>query len=146
MAGRPRGYIREERDGALYCNSCEDWLPKEQFKPDKNRPAALYRATMCNRCLYVKYTRPLVEQKTAEIHAYQLAKGCMDCGYNKHPAALEFDHRPGEKKLFNIGEQMGNRSRKVLWEEIAKCDVVCANCHNIRTAERRNRVGIELVG
>lgn len=97
---------------------------------------------MCNRCLYVKYTRPETDRKVAEIHTYQIGYGCADCGYNKHPAALEFDHRPGETKLFNIGEKMGTRSRKALWEEIAKCDVVCANCHAIRTSERRERVGI----
>ena len=102
------------------------------------------RYSMCNRCLYVKYTRPLVEQKTKEIHEYQMKKGCMDCGYNAHPAALEFDHVRG-KKEFNIGEQIGNRSRETLWEEIAKCDVVCANCHNIRTAIRRQRVEIEVI-
>lgn len=73
-----------------------------------------------------------------------MEKGCMDCGYNAHPAALEFDHVSGTK-LFNIGEQVGKRSREKLWEEIAKCDVVCANCHNIRTAIRRQRVEIEVI-
>jgi hypothetical protein len=92
--------------------------------------------------LYVKYTRPLVERKTKDIHDYQLKKGCADCGYNKHPAAMEFDHMPGTKKLFNIGEEIGNRSVESLWKEIAKCEVVCANCHAIRTATRRERVTI----
>lgn len=95
---------------------------------------------MCNRCLYIKYTRPDVERKTAEIQAFKMESGCADCGYNLHPAALEFDHRPGTIKLFNVGEKMGVYSRKKLWEEIEKCDVVCANCHAIRTTERRVRV------
>ena len=99
---------------------------------------------MSNRCLYIKYTRPLVDQKTKVIHEYQIAKGCADCGYNAHPAALEFDHVNG-KKLFNIGEEIGSYSREKLWEEIAKCDVVCANCHSIRTANRRQRVEIEVI-
>lgn len=97
---------------------------------------------MCNRCLYVRYTRPNVDKKMAAIHAYQLEKGCADCGYNKHPAAMEFDHLPGTKKLFNISEQVGNKSVESLWSEIAKCEVVCANCHAIRTTERRERVDI----
>lgn len=100
---------------------------------------------MCNRCMYVKYTRPLVDSKMQEIHQYQLEKGCADCGYREHPSALEFDHLPGTEKLFNIGEQIGNRSRETLWEEIAKCDVVCANCHNIRTSTRRQRVEMEVL-
>ena len=68
----------------------------------------------------------------------------MDCGYNLHPAALEFDHVNGVK-LFNIGEQIGSYSREKLWEEIAKCDVVCANCHAIRTTTRRQLVEIEVM-
>jgi len=69
-------------------------------------------------------------------------KVCTSCA---HPAALEFDHTPGTEKKFNIGEEIGNRSREALWEEIAKCDVVCANCHAIHTATRRQRVEIEVM-
>lgn len=60
--------------------------------------------------------------------------GCVDCGYNKHPDALDFDHTDGKTR--NIGTL---RSMKRVLEEIErhKCEVVCANCHRIRTAERR---------
>lgn len=128
------------------CTSCKQDLPITKFKwrHHKTRQQGT-RQAMCNRCLYVKYTRPLVEQKTKEIHEYQMEKGCMDCGYKTHPAALEFDHLPNTEKLFNIGEEVGKRSRQQLWEEIAKCDVVCANCHNIRTSIRRSRVEIEVM-
>ncbi|CAB4179292.1 hypothetical protein UFOVP1033_74 [uncultured Caudovirales phage] len=128
------------------CTSCFQDLPitKFKFRSDGGRQRGT-RHPMCNRCLYVKYTRPLIEQKTKEIHEYQMEKGCMDCGYNTHPAALEFDHLPGTAKLFNIGEEVGNRSRETLWKEIAKCDVVCANCHVIRTSIRRSRVEIEVM-
>ena len=125
------------------CKSCRLSLPVTKFKlrSAKGRQSGT-RQTMCNRCLYVRYTRPDVERKMKEIHDYQLEKGCADCGFNKHPAALEFDHMPGSMKLFNISEQIGNKSREVLWAEIAKCEVVCANCHAIRTADRRERVTI----
>lgn len=127
------------------CTSCSQELSIEKFKFRSNSGRQSgQRHSMCNRCLYVKYTRPLVEEKTKEIHDYQMEKGCADCGFKGHPAALEFDHVSGEKS-FNIGEQVGNRSRKTLWEEIAKCDVVCANCHAIRTANRRNLVQIEVM-
>jgi hypothetical protein len=125
------------------CTSCNLTLPETSFKLrwSKGRQSGT-RQAQCNRCLYVKYTRPNVERKTKEIHDYQLKKGCADCGFNKHPAALEFDHVNSSEKLFNIGEEIGNRSRDVLWAEIAKCDVVCANCHAIRTSNRRELVGI----
>ena len=126
------------------CTSCKKELLITKFKKRgaTGRQSHTYHS-MCNRCLYVKYTRPNVERKMAKIHAYQLEQGCADCGYAKHPAALEFDHLPGTKKLFNIGEEIGNRSVESIWSEIAKCEVVCANCHAIRTAERRERVTID---
>ncbi len=55
---------------------------------------------------------------------------CMDCGLSFPHYVIDFDHRdPSEKKL-NVGRTRGLVSTK---EEIAKCDVVCANCHRIRT-------------
>jgi hypothetical protein len=130
-------------EGTQQCRNCHQVLPVEKFKMRGGRQSG-QRFTMCNRCLYVRYTRPSADKKMSMIHQYQLDRGCADCGYREHPAALEFDHRPGEEKLFNIGEQMGNRSMDVLWAEIAKCDVVCSNCHNIRTHTRRIRLDVPL--
>ena len=69
------------------------------------------------------------------IRNYKLSKGCADCGYNKHHAALEFDHVDGEKE-FNV---CNAKSIKQAKEEIKKCEVVCSNCHRIRTYERLQR-------
>src|SRR5690606_17653975 len=68
-------------------------------------------------------------QRLAEI---KLATGCVDCGYRVHAVALHFDHRPGTVKLFGIGNG-ANRVWSTVLAEIAKCDVVCANCHADRT-------------
>lgn len=65
----------------------------------------------------------------------KLGRGCMDCGYRAHPSALEFDHRPGTAKRANVSELLLG-SVKTLLDEVAKCDVVCANCHAIRTVTR----------
>ena len=126
------------------CTSCNQSLHITKYKKRGGRQSHTYHS-MCNRCLYIRYTRPGVEEKTKEIHEYQMEKGCIDCGFKGHPAALEFDHIPGTEKKFNIGEEIGNRSREALWEEILKCDVVCANCHAIRTANRRQLVQIEVM-
>ncbi len=61
--------------------------------------------------------------------------GCVDCGFDGHPAALDFDHMPGTEKLFNIGQEKF-RSQAQMTAEIAKCELVCANCHRIRTVTR----------
>ena len=70
------------------------------------------------------------------VDAIKLASGCIDCGYNAHSAALEFDHLPGTVKLFCIGAAKGRSMARVL-AEIAKCEIVCANCHRVRTAARK---------
>jgi 5-methylcytosine-specific restriction endonuclease McrA len=60
---------------------------------------------------------------------------CRDCGGIFHAEAMEFDHVLGDKE-FNISKIRG-RSMKRLKKEIAKCDLICANCHRARTARRR---------
>lgn len=57
--------------------------------------------------------------------------GCIDCGYNVNPAALDFDHVRGVK-LFNIARGASFAILR-LQTELAKCVVRCANCHRIRT-------------
>lgn len=62
---------------------------------------------------------------------------CVDCG-EADPVVLEFDHRDPAEKSFPIGKAIGKTWRwQVIEEEIAKCDVRCANCHRRRTAQQR---------
>jgi len=56
---------------------------------------------------------------------------CADCDQRFHYSAMDFDHVCGEK-LWGIG-QMGTRSIAAQMIELAKCNVVCANCHRVRT-------------
>ena len=56
---------------------------------------------------------------------------CIDCGKRYPPYVMDFDHVNGEKK-FNVGK-FGALSTERVLAEIAKCEVVCANCHRIRT-------------
>jgi len=62
---------------------------------------------------------------------------CADCGVKYPYYVMQFDHVRGIK-LFNIADygQLGAVSLKKLLAEIAKCDVVCANCHAERTFQR----------
>jgi hypothetical protein len=43
---------------------------------------------------------------------------------------------PGTQKLGDISTGFRGRSRREILDEIAKCQLVCANCHAIRTFER----------
>ena len=71
------------------------------------------------------------------VNAIKLERGCADCGYNAHPAALDFDHLPGYEKASTIAVLVNRYGYDRLVAEIAKCEVVCANCHRVRTANRR---------
>jgi hypothetical protein len=68
----------------------------------------------------------------ARLKAIKLERGCTDCGYATHAEALDFDHLPGATKLFAVGAP-GNYGWPMILAEIAKCEVVCANCHRHRT-------------
>lgn len=75
-------------------------------------------------------------KRRAWMQAEKLRQGCVDCGYNKHPAALDFDHVQGIKK-FEVSKVA--RSLEALKAEIAKCVVRCSNCHRIKTYEERQQ-------
>jgi len=79
-------------------------------------------------------TRAFWYERRSAISTYKLERGCADCGYNTHPEALEFDHVWGEK-LANVNELIGARW-DVLFDELEKCEVVCSNCHRVRTILR----------
>lgn len=61
----------------------------------------------------------------------------MDCGQRHPPCVMDFDHVRGEKVAGISTTKMMGVSVAVLEEEIAKCDVVCSNCHRIRTFVRK---------
>ncbi len=64
---------------------------------------------------------------------------CVDCGGTFHPCAMDFDHLPGFVKLATVSELVaGAKSRDAIMREIAKCDLVCSNCHRVRTHQRRH--------
>lgn len=64
-------------------------------------------------------------------------KLCADCGVKYPPWVMDFDHREGEKKVCAISTLRGRSgSVKRIMSEVAKCDLVCANCHRQRTHAR----------
>jgi hypothetical protein len=61
---------------------------------------------------------------------------CTDCGGSFHPAAMHWDHLPGFEKVANLSRLKHLGSKRKILEEIKKCELVCANCHAVRTFER----------
>lgn len=63
---------------------------------------------------------------------------CMDCKINYPYYVMDFDHVRGRKHK-NVAELIPTLSKKKIDEEIAKCEVVCSNCHRVRTHERKTK-------
>jgi hypothetical protein len=73
-----------------------------------------------------------VSRIKASLVAYKGGK-CMDCGGVFPQVCFQFDHRDPYDKLFSICHGYG-RPPEELMREVDKCDLVCANCHLIRTS------------
>ena len=81
------------------------------------------------------YARERGRERSKLLADMKLARGCADCGYNTHAEALEFDHlHDKEAEIASLRTCSMDR----LLKEIDKCEVVCANCHRVRTASRRS--------
>ena len=67
----------------------------------------------------------------------QKNKPCTDCHLSYPSYVMDFDHLPQYKKSFAIGQSIPNKKTlDQIIAEIAKCELVCANCHRIRTHNR----------
>jgi len=74
-----------------------------------------------------------IEAKRALIREAK-DKPCVDCNQRFPFYVMDFDHVRGDKK-FTIAAHVteGGFGFEAIVAEIAKCDLVCANCHRIRT-------------
>jgi ribosomal protein S27AE len=112
-----RGKIRQ-----AWCKACR-----------REYDAAYHRRT---RALRIEQKR-LYRLEVKEWYRNLKRRPCADCGGVFHPAAMEWDHRPGVVKTSDISSLVERtRSRRRVLAEIAKCDLVCANCHAVRTVNR----------
>lgn len=93
-----------------------------------------------NKKKHIGYVKSLKAKVREFIKSYKSAAKCADCGYSgkNAPYVLDFDHRDGKaNKTFMIGDWVKSAlSIEKIKLEMAKCDLVCANCHRIRTHKR----------
>src|SRR4051794_13975481 len=127
------------------CGKCQKLRPEADF----HRRGKI-RQAWCRECrkaydaaYHAKYRerrRELRRLKAIEFKKWywELKESlpCTDCGsYFRHPA-MTWDHLPGFEKRADVGFLTRYSSRNVVLKEIAKCELVCANCHAVRTFER----------
>jgi hypothetical protein len=66
-------------------------------------------------------------------------KPCVDCGNIFPVICMQFDHVKGIKSFNLASAKAYGGNLEKLYAEIHKCDIVCANCHAIRTDRRRKK-------
>ena len=103
---------------------------------DPRARAARRKHYHANKQPYRERTQASKAELTKYVNELKTSTPCMDCGIKYPPFVMEFDHRGGEVKLNNVSELTRYGSRKRIDAEIAKCDLVCANCHRVRTYKR----------
>jgi L-lysine 2,3-aminomutase len=129
------------------CSGCLIEKSIERFSKNKSKKDGLQ--TICKDCRKVYWNNHYKNNKQYYIDKAATRKkqikhdfwnwlstqSCTDCGISDI-RVLEFDHRLREEKEYNIAYLVGRGQDKYLLEEIQKCDIVCANCHRIRTSKQ----------
>lgn len=129
------------------CPNCGETKPLDLFNKNKRKKSGY--GSWCKRCiadarLKVYYSNPQKHRENEKdrvlalkdkIVNYLSSHPCVDCG-ETDPIVLQFDHVRGSKE-FNVS-RMAHKgfSWGKIEEEIAKCEVRCANCHLRATAKR----------
>jgi len=117
--------IRNRSRGTWHptCKSCQNEYVRRHYQT--------------HRSAYIEKARTRNERQRRANEAflvqYYSSHPCVDCG-ESDVVVLEFDHL--RDKEANISALLRGYSLEALKREIAKCDVVCANCHRRRTAQR----------
>lgn len=132
------------------CTKCKVTKPADSFDVSHN-PNSNGRAFACKECRAARYraekaknpdyynrmlrnNRAIKRAKLADIKA---ERGCCVCG-ERHPACLEFDHCDPTQKVREVGKMADNAcSWESIMAEVAKCDVLCSNCHRKRHYNER---------
>lgn len=126
-----------------FCKSCESHKDEQDFNRKGNGYQSQCR--LCQRSWYKKYydevpkerERLLLKNKEAKNKIREKIKKikeetpCTDCGKHFPYFVMDFDHQ--RNKEFTISTNIYKKSWSDIEKEIEKCELVCANCHRIRT-------------
>lgn len=147
------GSLELERSGGVLadvlfrrCATCGTWKPHAEFHNSQTGQFSYCRE--CRRAYDRRYyhergrqarrQRQRTRNDAARAWMAELKRGvpCADCGETFPAPVMHWDHLPGHAKAGDISVLVAERSRTLVLEELRKCELVCANCHAIRTARR----------
>lgn len=121
------GKNKRKSDGLqTYCKTCKKEVDKKYYAKNSETQKSQIKKARRNR----KY------ETTLKVIEYFKENPCAHCGED-NPIVLEFDHLAD--KEHNVSNMINDG---LSWDkvklEIDKCQVLCANCHRIKTAKDRN--------
>lgn len=128
------------------CSKCQTSKPVSEF--NFRHTASGVRQAYCKECgkgltrnHYRNNKRQYLDRnvrsymKRRELVRQMKSRACADCGIQYPFYVMDFDHREGEFKKYELNRVDRMTARAIL-SEIKKCDVACANCHRERTYRR----------
>ena len=71
------------------------------------------------------------------FNSFKEGQSCRKCGIVYPPYVLDWHHKNPKEKLFNLSKASFRVSRSRLLAEMAKCELLCANCHRITEFQLR---------
>lgn len=105
----------------------------------KEKQAAYQRAHYQRRKAYYKAAAAAnIKKAQLFVTNYKVEKGCATCG-ERHPACLDFHHIGDDKEAGIAKAARSGWGLERLKAEIAKCEVLCSNCHRKLHYEERNK-------
>ena len=108
-----------------YCKECGNNLTRSHYLNNKRQYLARNSRT---------------NPRHRSLIRSEKSRPCADCGDQYPYYVMDFDHRDGMTKSFILSDA-SRATSKSLMQEMAKCDVVCANCHGERTHQRALKKG-----
>src|SRR5256885_7245721 len=113
---KPRGDFHRSRTGQFsYCGECRRAYDRRYYA-ERGKAARLARVRVWR------------DDARAWMAALKEGRPCADCGEVFPPCVMHWDHLPGYPKVAAVSAMVGNRRRHLVLEELAKCELVCANC------------------
>ena len=127
------------------CTDCNESKHLDNFSLKNKRTGA--RNSKCKKChniyvnkhyhknkeKYIERNKQHRENIKNKIIKYKEETPCMDCNQKYPSYVMDFDHRDPNSKIDNVASLIHVGATNKIFEEIKKCDLVCANCHRIRT-------------
>jgi len=131
-------------DNIKLCKKCKvnPALQQSPFCVECKKERKLYDKDYFKQHVVAK-TESAVELKRAVLKWYRALKdnkNCLDCMGSYRFFQLDYDHVPGRgKKINDVSKlvRLGYAREKII-QEIQKCDLLCKNCHAMRTYKRKN--------